>query len=63
MPEAGNKMRAGRLLQGSIPAEGFALTAGKRARPGLHQLKRLNPLSVQDVRVRLPPSAPLSTNI
>jgi hypothetical protein len=32
MPEAGNKMRAGILLQGSIPAEGFTLTAGKRAR-------------------------------
>jgi len=41
MPEVGAKMWAGRLFQGSIPAEGFALTAGKRARPGLQQLKRM----------------------
>jgi hypothetical protein len=27
MPEAGNEMRAGRVFQGSISVEGFALTA------------------------------------
>ena len=32
MPDVGNKMRAVRLFQGSIRVEGFALTAGKRAR-------------------------------
>ena len=32
MPDAGHKMCAVRLFQGSIRVEGFALTAGKRAR-------------------------------
>ena len=32
MPEASNKMRAGKLFHASLRVEGFALTAGKRAR-------------------------------
>ena len=45
MPDAGNKMRAVRLFQGSIRVEGFALTAGKRARLRTSLVKALGLLS------------------
>lgn len=38
-------MRAGELFQGSIPVEGFALTAGKRARLRPSLVKALSLLS------------------